>query len=516
MGACTGREHIVDEPAPLIEVSRISKSFGSTRALDDVSFDLRPGEVHVLAGENGAGKSTLIRIIAGALTSYEGRLLVTGREARFRTPRDATRSGIATIHQELSLIGELSVVDNLFLGEDSSPLSTYRSSTRVAEARKVLAQLELDIDPSLLVETLPLSVRQLVEIARALARDARVLVMDEPTSALSELEAERLFGHVERLRGAGRGIVYISHRMEEIFRLADRITVLRDGRRVLTAPRAELGPERLVEHMVGRTLGARSERVEQRAGRRLLDVRGLGLQATGGGRRLLDDVSFELGSGEVLGLAGLQGSGASELLHALFGSTPLPPSGRVSLGGEEYSPASPREAIARGVILLASDRGSSTLSAMSVRANATLSSLGRFSRLGFVAGARERDAVSEVTLGLKLSAPSLDAAVESLSGGNQQKVALARCLLANPKLLLLDDPTRGIDVAAKTDVHALIRRSARAGTAVLLVASELDELIDVSDRVLVLSRGRVVASLGRHELERSRLLSLCMGAEGSA
>jgi len=516
MGACTGREHIVDEPAPLIELSKVSKSFGSTRALDEVSFDLRPGEVHVLAGENGAGKSTLIRIIAGALTEYQGRLLVAGRASRFRTPRDATRSGIATIHQELSLIGQLSVADNLFLGEDASLLAGYRGAHRVTDARKILAQLELDIDPSQPVETLPLSVRQLVEIARALARDARVLVMDEPTSALSEPEAERLFGHIERLRSAGRGIVYISHRMEEIFRLADRITVLRDGRRVITANRSELDAERLVEHMVGRALKARSESSEHPAGRPFLDVHGLALQATGGGRRLLDDVSFELESGEVLGLAGLQGSGTSDLLHALFGSTPLPASGRITLEGQPYAAGSPREAIGRGVILLASDRRSSTLSAMSVRANATLSSLGRFSRLGFVSGARERDAVSEVALGLRLSAPSLDAAAESLSGGNQQKVALARCLLAKPKLLLLDDPTRGIDVAAKADVHALIRRLARAGTAVLWVASELDELIDVSDRVLVLSRGRRVASLDRRELERSRLLSLCMGAEGSA
>jgi ABC-type sugar transport system ATPase subunit len=443
----------------------------------------------VLAGENGAGKSTLIRILSGTLTDFEGELVVRG--------------SIATIHQELSLVEPMSVLDNLFLGEARGLFAFHSPQRRLDAAKRVLALMELDLDPHTPVESLPLAVRQLVEIARALGRDASVLVMDEPTSALSEPDVKRLFSTVERLKSEGRAIVFITHRLEEIFALADRITVLRDGRHVLTEPATALDPQKLVRAMVGRELGTRTTESHQNT-RSLFAVRGLTLKPT------LTDVSFELGAGEVVGIAGLRGSGVTELLHALSGATPSPFSGEALLDGKRYRPLTPEAALRAGVVLLPSDRRASVFSELSVRENGSLSSLGGLTHWGFVNRERERSAVAESAKRVALSA-ALETLAGSLSGGNQQKVALTRCLLARPRIVLCDEPTRGIDVAAKADVHALIRKLAGQGLGILFTSSELDELVALSDRVLVFSRGRLVETLGPGAA-RSTILQLAMGA----
>jgi len=490
----------------LLELRRVTKSFGGTAALRDVSFELEPGEVHVLAGENGAGKSTLIRIIAGALGDYAGELRLGGRALHFDGPAAARAAGIATIHQELSLVPALSVADNLLLATPGSPLAAVdRRGAREATTR-ALAELGLRIDPDTPVEALSLAERQLVEIARALTTDVRVLVMDEPTSALSAPDAERLLARVKALAGRGIGVIYISHRMDEIFRVADRVTVLRDGERVLTARASELGREGLLRALLGREIAAPA--VANTAEKRPIRLRVRDLACDS--RPRLEPVSFELRQGELLGVAGVEGSGASTLLHALFGDGARI-RGDVALDGEPYRPRAPAQAFARGVALLAGDRHASVLAAQSVLENATLSSLRRFSPAALVRRHLELAAVKPEALRVRLKAPSLDAASGALSGGNQQKVALIRCLLARPKLLLLDDPTRGIDLGARADVHALLTELAAAGTSILFRTSDLTELTALADRALVLFDGRAVATLERRELEEARLLSLMMG-----
>ncbi len=501
---------------PLLELRAVAKSFGSTRALSGVSFDLRPGEVHVLAGGNGAGKSTLIKILSGAITDFEGELRVSGEMVRFDEPHSAVRAGVATIHQELSLVPSLSVIDNLFLGERRSLAAPWLAARRLDEARQILEQVGVGVDPRERVECLGLAKRQLIEIARALHQAARVLILDEPTSALSEPEAKLLFERVAELREQGKGIVFISHRLEEIFRVADRVTVLRDGRGVFSGAASELDEGSLVEKMAGRSVERDSATAEGQPGPVTLAVSGLGVPGGPGGRPLLDRVSFEARAGEIVGVAGLSDSGASEVLLALFGAIAPRPVGKMTLSGDAYAPRSPVQAVSRGVTLLARDRSHSVFSARPVADNVTLTSLRRLFPHGLLSLTSERRLATAMTNRLALVAPSMAAPAGCLSGGNQQKVALARCLLSKPKLLLLDDPTRGIDVAAKADVHRLVREVAARGATVLVASSEFDELMTLCHRVLVLFRGKCRADLSRAEFDRERLLALAMGGEGAA
>jgi ABC-type sugar transport system ATPase subunit len=492
---------------PSLALKNVSKTFGSTRALSGVSFDVLPGEVHVIAGENGAGKSTLIKILSGVYQDYTGDLLVAGEKRRFASPAAATNAGIATIHQELSLVGSLSATDNLLLGTGERALSVI--SRRAARERAVtlLRTMDLAIDADAPIETLSFAERQLLEIARALGRNARVFVMDEPTSTLAEPEAERLFSRIERLVTEGASVVYISHRLEEMFRLARRITVLRDGRHVFTRPASELSRADLIEGMVGRAASASAKaRVPTESGRSLLDVRNLSSPT---GR--IRDVTFELAQGEILGVAGLQGSGAGALLHALFGN-PRALSGNALLAGSPYEPSSPRAALESGVALVPGDREKSVLAMLSIIANSTLSSLPVYSPRWLVDRTREHSDTEREGARLRLKAPSLAASAGTLSGGNQQKLALLRCLLAKPRLLLLDDPTRGVDHGAKAEIHELLRELAREGLGIVFHGTELDELIAVSHRVMVFYRGRVVSTLAGSELSRERVLERMLGA----
>jgi len=491
---------------PRLALQNVSKSFGSTRALSGVSFDVLPGEVHVVAGENGAGKSTLIKILSGVHQDYQGEILVEGQRRRFASPAAATNSGIATIHQDLSLVGSLSAVDNLLLGTGEHPLSPISRKAARERARTLLRGLDVSVDPDAPVETLGFAERQLLEIARALSRNARVFVMDEPTSALAEPEAEQLFRRIEELVATGASVVYISHRLEEMVRLAKRITVLRDGRHVFTRPAAEVSRAELIEGMVGRAARAPSAQTAMLSGAPMLSVRNLTRPEAP-----LHDVGFELMPGEVLGVAGLQGSGASALLHALFGGAGEIP-GSVALAGEPYAPSSPQAALARGVALVPGDREVSVLPALSVLDNSTLSSLPRYSPRGFLDRARERADTEREGARLSLRTPSLDAPAAALSGGNQQKLALLRCLLTKPRVLLLDDPTRGVDLGAKAEIHELLRELARDGMGIVFHGTELDELLAVSHRVMALYRGRVVATLAGSELSRQRVLECILGA----
>lgn len=493
-------------PPEVVALRGASKSFGATAALRSVDFAVCAGEVHVVAGENGAGKSTLMKILSGVHTDYTGELSVDGKIARFSSPYDARAAGIATIHQELSLIGSLSVADNFELFRAGSALAPISHRATVREARRMLDVLRVDVDPERAVDSLPMGERQLIEIARALGRDARVLIMDEPTSALRDADTERLFHRIEALRAAGKSIVYISHRLDEIYRVADRISVLRDGRCVASGSRGELDQQTLVQAMLGRSITldrARRQGAPQAA--LALEAREIEVRARDRSRRrLVDGISLSVRRGEVVGLAGLRGSGASELLHALFGSNGPLESGRVELGGARFEPQSPRHSITRGIVLLSNDRRTSVVASMSVLENATLS-----------AERALADAAAMLTR-LRVATPELSSPVARLSGGNQQKVALARCLLARPKVLLLDEPTRGVDIGTKADLHELIFELARQGVSILFVASETEELLALADRVLVLFRGRIVDEISGRELTRERIARGVMGAGSAA
>ena len=505
---------------PIVAMRAIRKSLGAVEVLHGVDFDVAPGEVHVLAGENGAGKSTLVRILAGVYDDYAGEVLVDGRPRRLVRPKDSVRAGIATIHQELSLVPTMSVSDNLFLGRElRRRFGRVDFAAQEAQAARILGEMALDISPRMLVAELPLSSQQLLEIARALAREARLLILDEPTSAIREHEVESLFARLGELRRRGRGVVYITHRLEEIYRLADRITVLRDGRVAGTAAPAELPARELVRWMVGREPGA-----EPVAPRAPLEEPALAVESLrvahpeAPGRLVVEDVSFTLRQGEILGLAGLQGSGTSDVLHALFGALGGRASGRVALGGERFAPRHPRESAARGVMLLTNDRKATGLAPdLSVAHSVSLSSLPRFSNpLGWVRRDAEAEAVERVARGFRLLAPSLSAPVRTLSGGNQQKVCLARCLLPRPRVLLLDEPTRGIDVGAKADIYELMRGWVGAGIGILLITSEMEELLALCDRILVMHRGRLAAEFPRAEATKERVLGAAMGHGAAA
>jgi ABC-type sugar transport system ATPase subunit len=500
---------------PLVVMRDIRKSFGPVEVLHGVDLNVQSGEVCALAGENGAGKSTLIKILSGVYGDFSGEMSIGGEPRIFTHPIEAVRAGVATIHQELSLVPSLSVSDNLFLGRETTGRFGFVEFERQeSEAVRILRDLELDVSPRSLVEELPLSIQQLLEIGRALARDARVLVFDEPTSALNEHEAGILFNRILALRSEGKAIVYITHKMEEIYMLADRITVLRDGKLVGTALTRELAPRELVRWMVGKDVVTEVEDRHEPCSEPALEVSDLRVvHRERKGRFVVDGISLTLRRGEILGLAGLQGSGISEVMHGLFGSLRTSASGRVRLYGDEFEIRGPRESVQRGLVLLTNDRKTFGLAPdLSVVENASLASLSRYSnRFGWILRKEEYDAVSGLTEEFGLNAPSLDTAVSLLSGGNQQKVYLARWLLTEPKVLLLDEPTRGVDVGAKADVYRLMRDWVGRGMSILLITSEMEELLALSDRILVMHRGKMVAEFSRDSVTKDDVLSASMG-----
>ncbi|HET9599253.1 MAG TPA: sugar ABC transporter ATP-binding protein [Anaeromyxobacteraceae bacterium] len=481
--------------ASAVELHDITKTFAGFAALKGVSLDVRAGEVHALLGENGAGKSTLIRVIAGAHQPDAGEIRVGGEVVRFASPREARRRGIATVYQELLLFPELSVAENIFLGNaPRTRLGTLGWREMRARARALLDSLDSpDLDVDAKVSGLSVANRQRVEIAKALSQDPKVLVMDEPTASLAGADVERLMAIVRRLRERGVAILYVSHRLSEIFELADRVTVLRDGANVGTRAIGEVNEAALVSMMVGRAIEQLFPKADVAPGEVVLEVRRLSHKAK------VRDVSLEVRSGEILGIAGLVGSGRTELALTLFGITPAT-SGEIVLGGRPVTIDSPRRARDLGIAYVPEDRGlQGLIRPFPLRENVSLPVLGKVARGPFLLVRRElaraRDAIQQ----LGIRARGTEQVVRQLSGGNQQKVVLAKWLGTEPRVLIMDEPTRGIDVGAKAEVHALMGALARRGLAIIMISSELPEVLGMSDRVLVMSQGRVVGAFARDE-----------------
>jgi ribose transport system ATP-binding protein len=505
----------------------ISKEFPGVRALDAVSLDVRAGEVHALLGENGAGKSTLCNVLCGALGDYDGTIEVDGRPADIHTPRDAQRLGIGMIHQELNLVPDMSIADNIFLGrEPRTPRGTIDRRRMRTRSRELLAELGLALDPRRLIRACRIAEQQLIEVAKALSQNVRILIMDEPTSALADAEVRRLFTVIRTLTARGVAVVYISHRLEELAEIADRVTVLRDGGRVGTRVMAEATRAELIQLMVGRSLGelfsggvrglpsvVRDATDEPRthvpAADERLVVEALTLRGDPGvGRISLRGVDLTVRAGEIVGLAGLMGAGRTEVLESIYGAYgDHLVSGRFAVDGVSYRPRSPRHAIGCGLALVAEDRKAQSLvPSHSVRFNASLAALREFRRWGTVDGRRERAAVRQQIEALRVKTPGLHTPVALLSGGNQQKVVLAKCLLTQPRVLLMDEPTRGIDVGAKTEIYALMNQLAAQGAGILMASSELPEVLAMCDRILVLCEGRITAELTGESATQEQIL----------
>ncbi|MEO8372052.1 MAG: sugar ABC transporter ATP-binding protein [Candidatus Solibacter sp.] len=484
-----------------LEVADVTKRYGGVYALKDANFTLRAGEVHALMGENGAGKSTLARIIAGSARADGGSISLHGAPVEIASPLDAQRLGIGIIYQELDLFPNLTAGENMVIGNLHFPEGPVVNFRRIEQfCRPFLQQVGLDCGVRQCAGSLSIGQMQLLAIARALSMDARIILMDEPTSSLFDDAAERLFGLIAALKQRGVSVVYVSHKMDEIFRVCDRATVLRDGETIGVVDLAGSSVDELIRMMVGRELKMASRTARRATGEVILEAEKLTTAK-------LRDVSFTLRRGEVLGVAGLVGSGRSELGAALFGIDPIV-SGALRLCGAAYTPNSPRDAMSAGVGLLPEDRRlQGLMMGMSVRENATLGVLSRLSRAGWIDGAREAAEVAPAARRLELACPSMEAPVSQLSGGNQQKVLLTRWLLLHPQVLFLDDPTRGIDVGAKQDIYRLIDELAEEGKAIILVSSELPELLRCCDRILVLNEGRAKALYQADEATQENIMS---------
>lgn len=489
----------LDEPRTLLLARGITKSFPGVLALDNVDFDVRSGEVTALLGENGAGKSTLIKLMAGFYFPDRGEITVDGQPLH-ADPASAHRIGVATIHQDAHLVPAMSVAENIMLGRWPTRHGLVSVAQQKQRALSALARVAPHLNPSTPAGRLSPADQQLVEIARAISEDSKVLVMDEPTTSLSPPEIDRLFNVVNDLKAKGLGIVFVSHWLEEVFRIADRVTVLRDGRLVGTRPISELDHDKVIRMMVGREV--RETIADTRPiGEVVLAVKNVSREG------LLNDISLEVRAGEIVGMSGLVGAGRSELAAAIFGIDPYD-SGSVEVGGRRIAPNDPAAAIDAGIGLVPEDRRRQALvSLLSVRTNITLSLLDRVKKFGFLSVSREEAIAEREIKALAVKTPSSKARVSTLSGGNQQKVVLARWLARNPKVLILDEPTKGIDVGAKSEISELVLRLARSGMGILLISSELPEILALSDRVLVMRSGRIAASLPREQATSETIMS---------
>jgi len=496
----------------------ISKRFPGVLALDRVSFDLQAGEVHALVGENGAGKSTLMNILGGVYPfgTYEGDIHVDGAVRRFESVHEAEDAGIAVVHQELSLIPEFSIAENIFLGREPRRFGVIHAEHMYSSAQRVLDELHLKLEPHLPVGYLGIGQQHLIEIAKALARYARILVLDEPTAALTDSEAEVLFGILRRLREGGAGIIYISHKLGEVFRLSDRITVLRDGKTVSTDATKSLDTRRVIARMVGREVTDIFPTTDHHPDSVIFEARGVTVEDPNvPGKLLVDNVSFSVRRGEVLGIAGLVGAGRSELMMAIFGAHPGRTAGEFFVAGSRVKIDAPSDAIAAGIGFVTEDRKRfGLLLDQSIVVNLTLAALKRLSG-PLVTHPDEETALAQNAMkDLRIKARSVFTVAGTLSGGNQQKVVLAKWLLTNPRVLFLDEPTRGIDVGAKQEIYVHINRLAAEGLAIGLVSSELPEILGLSDRVVVLHEGRITGEFRREEATAEAVMSAATGHAG--
>ena len=495
---------------PLFSAAEITRSFAGVQALRGVSFELRKGEVHALVGENGAGKSTLIKIMTGALQPDSGTLTLDGRVLTHHNPAQARALGIAVVYQQPALFPHLTVAENIALSLEGGGLwRRVDWKSRAARARQLLERAGAAIDPGRLVATLSMPEQQIVEIAKAIGAEARVLILDEPTASLTEREVESLFRVIAALRDQGVGIVYISHRLEEISAIADRVTVLRDGRTIGMRQVKEVDRAELIRLMVGREISAIFPKREVPIGEVALETRGLRCDAGG-----VRDVSLSVRGGEILGLAGLVGSGRTQLAETLFGLTPAD-TGEILLRGRPVRIGSPAQAIALGMGYVPEDRRQhGVVLELPIAFNATLASLAAVSRRGMIDTAGERRTARAFVERLRIKTSSLYAETGSLSGGNQQKVALARWLAIAPSVLILDEPTQGVDVGSKSEIHALMIDLAERGVAIIMISSELPEILGMSDRIAVMHRGTLAGVLSREEATQQDIMHLALGGEG--
>jgi ribose transport system ATP-binding protein len=492
--------------APLLALDGVSKAFPGVKALSGVHFDLNAGEVHALMGENGAGKSTLIKILCGVQPPDEGTILLDGQPVTVASPVHAHALGISPVHQELHLEPYLSVAENIFLGRQPTGRFGLIDRRRLnAEARQVLAELGVSLDPETIVDQLSIAEQQVVAIARAVSTRARILIFDEPTSSLTRRETDLLMAMIRRLRDQGIGIVYVSHRMEEIFELCDRVTVFRDGKFVATRKVAETSMAELVRFIVGRSIEVLPARAEGPPGDVVLEASRISKKG------VLSDISFTLRRGEIVGLSGLVGAGRTELARTLFGDLP-PDSGEIRIEGTPRDVRNPRAAIAAGIGLVPEDRKEQGLVlSLPVLANISMPQLGRLTRMGVLSPGGERRLARAYVDQLAIRTPSIDQRAMYLSGGNQQRVVIAKWLAINPKILIVDEPTRGIDIGAKAEIHALLRKLASDGMAVLMISSDMPEILAVSDRILVMHQGRIAGELSAAEATQERILNYAMG-----
>lgn len=489
-------------PDYILQVRGLKKSYGGIKALNGIFFDLRKGEVHALMGENGAGKSTFMKILAGLEKPDSGEIFFEGSPYKPTSVQASLQKGISMIHQELLSVPELTVAQNLFLGKEHTRFGKrwLDENKNRQEAEKWLNKLGIDISPSAKMKSLSVAEMQMVEMAKALSNDAKVIIMDEPTSALSDREADRLFETIRDLQSKGVSIIYISHKMEEIFRIADTITVFRDGRYIESKPADAFDTSSLITAMVGRKLNDIFPDNSAEKGATIYTVRKLTRKPA------FDNITFDLHAGEILGISGLVGAGRTELARVLYGLDRAD-SGEVWLHGEPLLPDSPQTALKKGIGYVSEDRKTlGLITQLSILKNISLSSIGRYSTYGFVNEKNEKKAVTKLAQQLRIKASSLDQRVETLSGGNQQKVAIAKVLMAKPKVIILDEPTRGIDIGAKIEVYQLIRQLACEGLGVILISSELPEITGLCDRVLVLSQGKQTALLNRSQISPEKIM----------
>lgn len=487
-----------------LEMKKISKWFPGVQALHNVDFNLREGEVHVLMGENGAGKSTLMKILGGIHRPDKGEILLNGKPISLSSPAEAMRYRISMIHQELSPIPEMTIAENIFIGREPSLIPGLGFLDRKkmnAKARELLKFLGLSFDPKWVMKDLSVGQTQMVEFVKAVSYDAKIIIMDEPTSAITEREVDHLFSVIDIFKKKGVGIIYISHKMEEIFKIADRITVLRDGELIETREAGEISVDEIIKLMVGREIKNIFPKEETKKGETVLEVKNL----TQSGK--FENISFSLQRGEILGIAGLMGAGRSELIETIFGIRKAD-SGTVIIKNKSVSVTKPRDAIKAGLAIITEDRKNDGLNLKgSVKENISLVNLGRYCSFGVIRNGVETEAVKQSVKNLSIKTPSLGQRTLFLSGGNQQKTVVAKWLLTNPDVCILDEPTRGIDVGAKVEIHRLISSLAKEGKAVIMVSSELPEIIGMSDRVLVMHKGVLMGELSREELSQEKIMA---------
>lgn len=494
-----------------LEMRKIDKSFPGVKVLEDVTLKVRAGEVHALIGENGAGKSTLMKILMGIYKADGGELYLEGNRIEVHNPKDAMTKGISMIHQELNTVLDMEVAENIFVGRElvkNKKLRLVDHARMREESARYLSEMEVDIDPRALMRDLSVAQMQLIEIVKAISVNARIIVMDEPTSAITEKEAVVLFKQIARLKAQGVAIIYISHKLDEIFRISDTITVLRDGQFIGTKPVEELDEDKLISMMVGREITEIYPKEAADIGEVVLDVRGLSR------KKRVRDASFQLKRGEVLGIAGLVGAGRSELVETIFGMAPKT-AGEIYICNEKARIRSPKDAIEYQIALITEDRKRTGLNlSANVRENISLAALRNLARAGLIDRRKEKQVVQEYIEQLKIKTPGAETLVSNLSGGNQQKVVLAKWLLNGPEIIIFDEPTRGIDVGAKRDIYLLINELAKQGKAIIVISSEMAEVMGISDRILVMCEGRITGELNRDEFSQERIMAYASRKEG--